>query len=44
VLVCINVSGLKAFALAKMDRARHGPHKDDGVEHHIFGQATATPD
>ena len=39
VLVCINVSGLRASALAKMDLARHGPHKDGGVEHHIFAQA-----
>jgi len=43
-LVCINVSGLRAYALAKMDRARRGPNKDPGVEHHIFDQATATPD
>ena len=42
VLVCINVSGLRASALAKMDRARLGPHKDGGVEHHIFSQALAT--
>ena len=41
VLVCINVSGLRAVALAKMDRARLGPHKDGGVEHHIFDQALA---
>ncbi len=40
VLVCINVSGLRASALAKMDLARHGPHKDGGVEHHIFAQAS----
>ena len=43
VLVCINVSGLRVQALAKMDRARRGPHKEGGVEHHIFGQASATP-
>jgi|TARA_R110000796_G_scaffold32051_1_gene84313 hypothetical protein len=42
VLVCINVSGLRALALAKMDHARLGPHKDGGVEHHIFDQALAT--
>ena len=42
VLVCINASGLWASALAKMDLARHGPHKDGGVEHHIFAQAVAT--
>ena len=44
VLACINVSGLRAQALAKMDRARRGPHKERGAEHHIFGQAAATPD
>ena len=43
-LVCINVSGLKAVALAKMDHARPGPHKDGGVWHHIFNQALATRD
>jgi hypothetical protein len=42
VLVCINVSGLRASALAKMDLARRGPHKDGGVEHHIFAQAVVT--
>jgi len=42
VLVCINVSGLRALALAKMDHARLGPHKDGGVEHHILDQALAT--
>jgi hypothetical protein len=30
-------------SLAKMDPAHHGPHKDDGVEHHIFDQAAAMP-
>ena len=44
VLACINVSGLRAQALAKMDRARRGPHKERGAEHHIFGQASTTPD
>ena len=44
VLACINVSGLRAQSLAKMDRARRGPHKERGAEHHIFGQASATPD
>jgi transposase len=42
-LVCINVSGLKADALAKMGSARTGPHKAGGVEHHIFNQAAGTP-
>ena len=42
VLVCITVSGLRTCALAKMDLARLGPHKDGGVEHHIFSQAFAT--
>jgi len=42
-LVCINVSGLRARALAKMGSARSGPHKDRGVEHHIFNQAAGTP-
>jgi hypothetical protein len=41
VLVCINVSGLRGLALAKMDRARLGHHKDGGVGHHIFVQALA---
>jgi hypothetical protein len=44
VLACINVSGLRAQALAKMDRAGRGPHKERGAEHHIFGQASTTPD
>ena len=44
VLACINVSGLRAQALAKMDRARRRPHKERGAEHHIFGQASTTPD
>jgi hypothetical protein len=26
-----------------MGSARSGPHKDRGVEHHIFNQATGTP-
>jgi hypothetical protein len=43
VLVCINVSGLKGRALAKMGSARSRPHKVRGVEHHIFGQAAGTP-
>ena len=43
VLVCINVSGLRASSLAKMGSARSGPHKDRGVEHHIFSQAAGTP-
>ncbi|MBN8926195.1 MAG: hypothetical protein J0H19_06190 [Rhodospirillales bacterium] len=43
VLVCINVSGLRACTLAKMGSARLGPHKDCDVEHHIFNQAAATP-
>ena len=42
VLVCINVSGVRASALAKMDRAHRGLHEDGGVEHHIFAQAFAT--
>lgn len=42
VQVCINVSGLRVSALAKMDLARRGPHKDGGVEHHIFAQAVTT--
>ena len=42
VLVCINVSGLKVLAPAKMDHARLGSHKDGGVEHQIFDQALAT--
>jgi hypothetical protein len=41
--VCINVSGLRAAALAKMGSALPGPHKDRGVEHHIFDQAAKTP-
>lgn len=44
VLACINVSGLRAQALAKMDRARRGPHQERGAEPHIFDQAAATPD
>jgi hypothetical protein len=43
VLVCINVSGLRVRALAKMGSARSGPHKARGVDHHIFNQATGTP-
>src|SRR5262249_5909376 len=39
VLVCINVSGLRVSALAKMGSARSRPHKDRGVERHIFDQA-----
>ena len=35
---CINVSGLRAQALAKMDRARRGPHKERGAEHHILAR------
>jgi hypothetical protein len=42
-LVCINVSGLKVFALAKMGSARSDPHKDRGVVHHIFNQVFKTP-
>ena len=44
VLACINVSGLRAQALAKMDRARRGPHQERGAEHPIFDRVSATPD
>ena len=43
VLVCINVSGLRALALAEMGSARSRPHKLRGVEHHIFSQAAGAP-
>ena len=43
VLVCINVSGLSAQTLAKMDRARRGPHKEGGVKHHSLARPPRRP-